>query len=242
MLTLDRTHTLASLRNVKVVRPDNAGGQWQGVKHFDLVTGLIEVAGKGRNIKPEDVKIVLSRNDADMIGTIKLGGSSPINGTHLGFAASNAGRQCLRMYVGGVWNTVPLVMTEFGGREDFASWKYDTNFRLNDVCEEMCSIWANEIEYFGGARGFAPGFFDLPLNAREAASIVAEAAAQKIVQWNVAGRVYGAWKSTAKWVERTAGILMGLFAEHGDHGRPMDNLHNTLALGKLVMKKGLVPA
>lgn len=243
MLTLDPTHTLSSLRSVKVGKPDNAtGSMWKGVRHYDLVAGLIkalEPNDPGYEIVLSGVNIVLSRNDADMIGTIQVSGNSHRQ-THLGFSASNAGRKSLQLYVGGTWNNVPLVMQEFGGKERFHGWTYDINFRLQDVCEEMVAIWRKEIEAFPD---FAAELFSKKLSNPRVSNIIADAAEKKIIPWRgSAPSIWSDWKRKVTPESKNAGVLMGLFAEHGaGYGLAMDNLHNTLTLGKMVNQKVQVP-
>lgn len=242
MLTVDRTHTLAALKNVKLIRPDNAGHLWKGVKHYDLVVGLIDaIQNSGYNAVTSDhVTVNLSRNDADMIGTIEVEWMSERTSC-LGFTASNAIRQSLTLYVGGTWNTVPLVVSELGGHIRFPSWKYDINFNLKDVCEEMVHLWNKEIENFPA---FARAMSDRKLKNGEASQILADAADRKLIPWKVYGVVWSKWRRGEISAEtKNALTLMGLIAEYSvGSNRVMDNLHNTFALGQMVMKKEKAPA
>ena len=204
------------------------------MKHYDLVVGLIDALLKiGVAVTPDQVTVNLSRNDADMIGTIRV--ESEPTTYCLGFAASNTRKQSLQLYVGGTWNKVPLVVTELGGQVRFPSWKYDLSFNLKEVCEEMVYLWTKEIE---GFPDFAKSLGLRKLGNSQVSQILAEAADRKLVPWKVYGVVWSHWKRQVEKEAKTALTLMSLIAEYNvGHNRVMDNLRFTYNLGRMVMEK-----
>jgi hypothetical protein len=97
--------TLDELREIPVVRPDNAGQHWRGIQHGELVdTILDEVALRGWDVGEQQYSV--HRDGADLVGAVDIlpGGdieAPPGVGFGLGFMTSNARRRALKLYVGG---------------------------------------------------------------------------------------------------------------------------------------------
>lgn len=96
--------TLEQIRKVKLITPESAGQQWQGIRHGTLIDTILEETDR-RGWKIIEQKFGLSRHGADLVGGFvfsKVPGvkAPPGQSLSLGLMTSNARRKSLRFAVG----------------------------------------------------------------------------------------------------------------------------------------------
>lgn len=236
MITLSPTHTLHQLNKIKVTRPPGAGEDWQGVKHADLIHSIIHaLVPAGYSVDLHDPhEVVLGRNGADMLASIRVGGMGG-RWDCLGIAASNARRKSLHLYVGGYRNTVPLCIRRFGGQVRFPSWTYDKNFRLTDVAEEMVTIWEKEIEQLDV---ISEELNQKQISIGRLGAVLCHAAQRNVIGWRSVSKIWNEWRSVESHTGLTA---IAVIAPHLT-GRLEDHLDNHVRLCRMIRGKEKVPA
>ncbi len=133
MITTRNLVTLEYLRRVKLpAARHNGGGVWKGVQHGLLVDTIIEQMSKHGCLVSE-VKVELSRGDADMAAGFLLG-TAEGRAACLGLTASNAKRLNLTFYVG--FNCPPAIVFS-----SFAGARYTRQFNVEDECRKAVEEW-----------------------------------------------------------------------------------------------------
>ena len=125
MLCPQKELTLAQLAQTPLRRPDDAGGLWQGRPHAEVVNLILQLAGqRGWRPQPDSLRLALSRDGADMAGSVTLAGLPPLVSPSatpaLAWTFSNARRQRPHIYAGLLWTPracgLALARLPLGGR------------------------------------------------------------------------------------------------------------------------------
>lgn len=146
MLPPTANDTFEKLRNIPLVRPANAGSDWQGVQHAQLIDAL-RTAARKRRWSPGPLRAHISRLGADLEASFTMthGDVGPTIPA-IGLAVSNAKRKQLRFYVGAsiLDGRAGIVTDAFP-----AGKRYTIGFVLQDEVEAALDRW----EAFNDRRG-----------------------------------------------------------------------------------------
>lgn len=145
MLSANKTNTtLAKLKKVDLVPPENAGFRWKGVKHIDFIHAIHKVALTHGYTPPADPRLRVWLDGRKMCGALPLTRkkAGPVT-PWIGFMSSNAGDKMVRFYAGGVEDATGTTVV-------LASWtggSYTLNFDINaELSSRSFDTWMDAVE------------------------------------------------------------------------------------------------
>lgn len=207
MLTIMRGNyeakTRKELHEIAVVRPEDAGGFWQGVQHGKLVDSIIQCVKDifGYRPLPGSEVYAVSANGCSLVGGFQLGiargrGVRPLYMTGIpqetvagiGFSHGNDLRKSLRIYAGG---QVSLCSNGLASASHTFRHKHTSGLALIDWLEEGLQPIIKRIRETG--QRLAP-LYDRVLRDSEHDKLILQLARLGVVPWRLLGEVDSAWK------------------------------------------------
>lgn len=143
------TTTLGQVKKVELAKPPNAGKDWKGVPHGELLFELMKATRrKGLDFSLRAAHV--GRNGFDLsagyiLDTVPQGKLSRLKDDWrygLGVATSNANRYRLRFYVGAYKEAEEGVWTALVAHSFRATVRYTHRFELVPECETAAERWA----------------------------------------------------------------------------------------------------
>jgi hypothetical protein len=237
MITVyDNNTTLEDLREIPVVRPDNAGATWMGMQHGELVDGILDDIAL-RGWQTTDMKFSTARDGADLVGAIGvLPTGSEIDtpagiGFGVGFMTSNARRKALRMYVGG---TVAVCHNGLATGSIVLQKKHSVR---TDLAAEIEAAMDKYTLAAAGMAGMVARLQEKPIDAPTASDLLAQAGERDLMPrkylWDVSREFHR--PSHPEHGTGTAWTLVNAFTEIVKRNPPTRQLHQMDAFQRLVL-------
>jgi hypothetical protein len=182
----DTSTTADDLKDIRAVRPENAGSRWKAIEHHDLVNVVKdEILTRGWGIEKE--LYTLGRGGQDFAGAIQLskvkGFDMPDMALSLGFVNSNSRRKALKVTVGA---TVTCCLNGMCAGDIVMR-------RVHDHTVDLVAEVEAAVDQYEQTATSVPLVVDrlrsTELPQRTASEILMQAGRAKMVGWSAIGRV-----------------------------------------------------
>ena len=217
--------TLDELHEVKVVRPEFAGRQWEGFQHGELVDIIVDEI-KSRGWRVNEMKFSLSQDKADLAGafdiTIPKLPQIPGQEYSLGFLTSNMQRRALKMVVG---TTVKCCTNGMATGEIVLNLKH-TSSNVDYLCDEIGGAAGRYFEKAREIPVLVERMRERSLNQAEAADLLMQAGHAKLLPWAKIGAVDSEFRNPtfAEHGKNTSWALLNAFTYTVKEQNPMGQM------------------
>ena len=198
------------LQQVKLIRPENAGARWRGIRHGELLDHFHDQADD-RGWKMSDMQCSLSEDKYDLVGAFNLSiANLPVpegRSLSMGFMTSNNRKKTLRLFVGA---RIQICNNGMATGEVVMNKKHTTGADWKTL------MTASFDAYYHGAKHVESTVVELQqteLTPEKSESILMHAGRDGIVGWPTIGKIDTEYRNPtyAEHSEKTGWGMMNAF-------------------------------